>query len=326
MNSHVNTPLDSELRKTYARPYSRAMDIGKRLDEAMKAKGIRSQSELSRKSGVPQPTINRILKGTTPNPDLSTIKKLCEALGVTVQQLTDAADYEGMPTPANSAPANGLSARIRKLLDEKGITLPDLAKTAGVDEALARAWLDGDEASISLDHATKLQDGYDVNAIWLVMGRGKMSTPGIHADDPFNPIPLPPGRRIPVVGTAQLGDNGHWAELDYPVGHGDGYLDFPSRDKDAYGVRCKGDSMLPRIKDGEFVVIEPNRKVEHGDEVLVKAKDGRVMIKIYLYAAQGRSHFMSVNAAHMPIAIDSDQIERLHFVAAIVKPSMWLFG
>lgn len=326
MNSHVNTLMDSDLGKGYARTYSRAMDIGKRLDEAMKAKGIRSQSELSRKSGVPQPTINRILKGTTPNPDLSTIRKLCDALGVTVQQLTDTPDYVGMPTPANSAPATGLPARIHTLLQEKGIALDEFAETAGVTAADARAWLAGDGSSFTIEHATRVQDKYDVNAIWLVMGRGKMSTPGVHADDPFDPIPLPPGRRIPVVGTAQLGDDGFWAELEYPVGHGDGYLDFPSRDKDAYGVRCKGDSMLPRIKDGEFVVVEPNRKVEHGDEVLVKAKDGRVMVKIYLYNAQGRIHLMSTNSTHAPIAIDADKVERMHYVAAIVKQSMWLFG
>lgn len=219
-----------------------------------------------------------------------------------------------------------LEERIRMVLDETGTEQIALAEAAGVTKGTVNQWLDGKIKSIKLEYAVGIQEKYGYNAVWLVMGKGEKMAPGIHHDDPFDPIPLPPGRRIPVVGTAQLGDNGHWAELDYPVGHGDGYLDFPSRDKDAYGVRCKGDSMLPRIKDGEFVVIEPNRKVDHGDEVLVKAKDGRVMVKIFLYAAQGRTHFMSVNEAHAPIAIDSDQIERLHFVAAIVKPSMWLFG
>ncbi|WP_321878451.1 helix-turn-helix domain-containing protein [Paraburkholderia bannensis] len=326
MNNTVNTQMDSKLWERYAPPYSRAMDIGKRLDEAMKAKGIRSQSELSRKAGVPQPTINRILKGTTPNPDLNTIKKLCDALGVTVQQMTDSADYVGMPSPTSTQAAGGLADRLNAFMRESRLSIEELSDVAGVSEAVGRSWLAGSEASFTLEHAARIQEKHNVNAIWLIMGRGKMSTPGVYAEDPFDPIPIPPGVRIPVVGTAQLGDDGHWAELDYPVGHGDGYLDFPSRDKDAYGVRCKGDSMMPRIKDGEFVVIEPNRKVDHGDEVLVKAKDGRVMVKIYLYAAQGRTHLMSVNTAHAPIAINSDQIERLHYVAAIVKPALWLFG
>ncbi|PXX14486.1 phage repressor protein C with HTH and peptisase S24 domain [Paraburkholderia tropica] len=288
------------------------------------AKGVKSQSALSRASGVPQPTINRILKGTTPNPDLSTVQKLCDALGVSVEWLTGRADYRGTSVAKRTERDPGLSYRIQQILDETGINVDQLAEAAGLSPAIiAEIRANG---ILSLDAAVSIQERYGYNAVWLVLGKGEKKSANIHHEDPFDPIPLPTGRRIPVVGTAQLGDNGHWAELDYPVGHGDGYLDFPSRDKDAYGVRCKGDSMTPRIKDGEFVVVEPNRKVEHGDEVLVKAKDGRVMIKLYLYAAQGRTHFMSVNAAHMPIAIDSDQIERLHFVAAIVKPSMWLFG
>ncbi|WP_244314828.1 LexA family transcriptional regulator [Paraburkholderia unamae] len=201
-----------------------------------------------------------------------------------------------------------------------------LAEAAGVTKSAVSQWLDGKIKSLKLEYAVGIQEKYGYSAIWLVLGKGEKMVPGIHPDDPFNPIPLPPGRRIPVVGTAQLGDNGFWAELEYPVGHGDGYLDFPSGDKDAYGIRCRGDSMLPRIKDGEYVIIEPNRKIENGDEVLVKSSDGRVMIKLFLYSAQGRSHFMSVNEAHKPIAIDSKEIERLHFVAAIVKPSRWLHG
>ncbi|MEN9316499.1 MAG: hypothetical protein RIS35_2892, partial [Pseudomonadota bacterium] len=66
--------------------------------------------------------------------------------------------------------------------------------------------------------------------------------------------PYPSGNRIPVVGTAQLGDNGHFVELEYPVGHGDGYVDIASRDPNAYALRCRGDSMKPRIQAGEFVV------------------------------------------------------------------------
>lgn len=61
-----------------------------------------------------------------------------------------------------------------------------------------------------------------------------------------------------MVGTAQLGDDGYFCELQYPVGHGDGRINWPTRDPNAYALRCKGESMKPRIRHGEFVVIEPN--------------------------------------------------------------------
>jgi len=68
--------------------YIDAMGISTNLDQLMIARGIRSQSQLSRASGVPQPTINRILKGVTENPDLITLQKLAQALSVPVGSLT----------------------------------------------------------------------------------------------------------------------------------------------------------------------------------------------------------------------------------------------
>lgn len=141
---------------------------------------------------------------------------------------------------------------------------------------------------------------------------------------PEGAIPLPSGRqRVPVVGTAQLGDDGHWVEMDYPVGHGDGYLDFITSDTNAYALRCKGDSMAPRIKDGEFVVVEPNTAPHPGDEVMVKSEDGRVMVKELLYVRDGVVHLASINAAHGRIAIPVDDIAAMHLVAGIVKRVRW---
>jgi len=147
---------------------------------------------------------------------------------------------------------------------------------------------------------------------------------GCYDADNAAPAPkLAAPRRVPVVGTAQLGDNGHWAELEYPVGHGDGHIEFASRDANAYALRCRGDSMRPRILDGEYVIVEPNGEPIPGDEVLVKAVDGRVMVKTFLYRREGRLHLMSANAAHPPQAIPLDQVDKIHPVVAIVKKALW---
>lgn len=58
------------------------MELSHRLDLAMQMRKITGQSDLFRRSGVPQPTINRILKGRTSTPDSETIRKLADALDV----------------------------------------------------------------------------------------------------------------------------------------------------------------------------------------------------------------------------------------------------
>ncbi|MDR1708597.1 MAG: phage repressor protein [Candidatus Accumulibacter sp.] len=128
---------------------------------------------------------------------------------------------------------------------------------------------------------------------------------------------------IPVVGTAQLGEGGYWAELETPVGFGDGFIDFPTRDRNAYAVLCRGDSIKPRIKDGEFVIVEPSHEPLPGDEVLVKSTNGRVMVKEFLFERDGKLHLLSVNEEHGRTTIPLPELEYRHYVVAIVKRALW---
>ena len=129
---------------------------------------------------------------------------------------------------------------------------------------------------------------------------------------------------IPVVGTAQLGDDGYWAEMSYPTGHGDGFVEFYCRDDNAYAVRCRGSSMMPRIRDGEFVVLETKVSPIPGDDVLVKHIDGRVMVKRYLYERDGMIHLMSINEAYPPHAFQRSEVELFHKVCGIATSSHWV--
>jgi transcriptional regulator with XRE-family HTH domain len=90
----------------YTRMYSQDMTIGDRLDKAMKARDVESQSELARKSTVPQPTINRILKGGgKKGPETETIKKLASALSVSFTWLNEGiGNMEGGALPPVASP------------------------------------------------------------------------------------------------------------------------------------------------------------------------------------------------------------------------------
>ncbi len=65
------------------------MTIAKRLDEAMREAGFRTQKALEVASGVPQPTIARTLKGQHKSPETATLKKLALACGVNFEWLID---------------------------------------------------------------------------------------------------------------------------------------------------------------------------------------------------------------------------------------------
>lgn len=129
---------------------------------------------------------------------------------------------------------------------------------------------------------------------------------------------LRPFRDVPVVGTVQGGEKGYLLELEHAVGHGDGHITYPARDNQSYAVRVRGDSMRPRIKAGEFIVIEPNHECQPGDDVVVVLKDGQRMVKELLYIRDGEATLGSINNGHPNITVLVVDIEKMHYVAAII--------
>lgn len=79
--------------------------IGWRLDKAMQDARIKSQSELARQSGVPQPTINRILNGESKRgPETATLVALAKATGVEFLWLLEG---RGPQKPGGPVPPGG---------------------------------------------------------------------------------------------------------------------------------------------------------------------------------------------------------------------------
>lgn len=216
--------------------------------------------------------------------------------------------------------------RVRSRRKEIGLSQKALAERSGLSQTtisdIERGRNDGSREIIALARTLNVQ------AQWLAYGTmpKALGMDESAYDNVTLGIKIPPAAlvKVPVVGTAQLGDDGYWAEMDYPTGHGDGHVEFYCRDENAYAVRCRGSSMMPRIRDGEFVVLETKASPIPGDDVLVKHMDGRVMVKRYLYERDGMIHLMSINETYPPHSFPRSDIELFHKVCGIATSSHWV--
>ncbi|MDF4024105.1 S24 family peptidase [Luteibacter sp. PPL201] len=139
-------------------------------------------------------------------------------------------------------------------------------------------------------------------------------------DETASYVPRSSLRRVPVVGTASLGMDGYWTDLEYPVGHGDGYFEFPTTDKDAYVLQVRGGSMHPAIRSGWYVVIEPNKTPQMGEFVMVKLADGRSTVKEFLWHRDGE-YVLNAIANNERLVVDEADVDVIHHVGGILPPS-----
>lgn len=132
---------------------------------------------------------------------------------------------------------------------------------------------------------------------------------------------LRPAARLPVVGEVKGGENGYLEELQYPTGHGDGFVEHPTRDPGAYALRVRGDSMHPRFRAGEFVIVEPGIQPQDGDDVIVSCTDGQKLLKQLNWIRDGEVQLLSINNGYAPLTLPLSKVESIQLVAGRVRRS-----
>lgn len=213
-----------------------------------------------------------------------------------------------------------LQERASYLLELAGNSTKELAKIAGVRPASVSQWVNGPTKSLAIEPATKLAKRFELNAMWISKGTGPMrdlsdsSTTDSNVEAAGKPRTILP---VKIKGFAKLGEDGFYEEVEC-----DGWVDSYSPDPDAYGLRVKGDSMHPAIRNGSVVVIEPRGHLVPGEYVAIALSDGRKMVKELVFERAEEIVVESVNGNHRK-TIERQHIDAIHPVAAVVSPSKW---
>ena len=109
----------------------------------------------------------------------------------------------------------------------------------------------------------------------------------------------PPITNVPLIGFAEAGAGGYFDDGGFPVGKGWEEIAFPQvTDEHAYALEISGDSMKPAYRDGDVIIISPAAPVRRGDRVVVKTKDGEVMVKELRRKNSKNIELKSLNSEH----------------------------
>lgn len=131
---------------------------------------------------------------------------------------------------------------------------------------------------------------------------------------------LAPSRLVPVVGHVKGGPDGFLEEMQFPVGQGEGFVPYWTKDPMAYALRVKGDSMHPRYRAREFIVVTPSIEAQQSNDVVVRLKDGRKLLKQLNWARDGEVQLVSINDGYAPMTISCSEIDSIQRVAGGVPP------
>ncbi|ENV76229.1 LexA family transcriptional regulator [Acinetobacter ursingii] len=127
-------------------------------------------------------------------------------------------------------------------------------------------------------------------------------------------------RWVPVKAYSKMGMDGYFTDMGYEGNGGDGYIPTHSAGPRAFGVRGTGDSMFPAIRNGWFVVCDPDAEPVPTEFVHVCLKDGRCTIKEFVGINGGVLSLLAVNGGER-LSFEMDDVESIIAITDIVPPS-----
>lgn len=197
---------------------------------------------------------------------------------------------------------------IDRLAQSKGLTPSGLARRAGLDSTTfnrsKRTTREGKPRWPSSESLAKILD-----ATGATLGEFT----ALVEDRAFGgPAP----RTIPLIGFAQAGQAGYFDDAGYPAGAGWDEIRSPDvTDPHAYALEVAGDSMQPVYRDGDRLIVSPESSLRRGDRVVVRTRDGEVMVKELLRLSEKRIELRSLNPAHGDRGLEREAVE---WVARVV--------
>lgn len=206
-----------------------------------------------------------------------------------------------------------IGERIQARRKALGLSVDELAELLGKNRATIYRYEGGDIEKLP----TTILEG---------LARALRTTPSYLMGWEDEPAPPEPNGRlldqshiymIPVYETVSAGF-GAYAD-DHVTRYEPVYLSSEREARETIAITVKGDSMYPKIEEGDLVVVHQQDYFENGDIVVaVVVGDGEGFVK-RAFQSSGKLSLESINPSYPPMTFSGAQIETVRIMGVVRK-------
>ena len=206
---------------------------------------------------------------------------------------------------------------VKKLRTQRDWTLEQLAEQAKVNKGTLSA-LERGEGNFRRDTLERIARALDttVEALYVALPSVRSGATAPETATESDEIDVSDYTRfdIPVIGEGEASPNGlFWDGEGRPIAHAEEWMSRPGeiREKSAYAIVVRGDSMEPMLKRGYRLILSQVRPVQDGDIVYAQLKSGERLVKV-AHRQNGGFVLESYNQAYAPRFVTSAEIDAIH--------------
>jgi repressor LexA len=208
-----------------------------------------------------------------------------------------------------------MGQRIREARLAKGYDQARLAAKLDIATRTLQRWEKGEQepdGSVIM----RIAKATGVLPQWLLTGEGDR-----HAGLGSTVIPLtePRTRRVPTVRLPLLSSvPGGAPVLSFHPDYVDKFVTVDDvRDEQAFALEVKGNSMAPRIEDGDIIVVSPRQEARNGDICVVRVQDEDTVKKVKFEGAF--LHLIPLNPEFEPWVVKQKDVTFVWRVVKVIK-------
>ena len=190
---------------------------------------------------------------------------------------------------------------IERRRKELGITLDEIGKVTGVGKSTVKKWETGLISNMGRDKISNLSKILKVSPAVFI-------NDSIDYDEAVSIKPSGfKGVKIPVLGYVRAG---------IPISAVEEILDYEeiseemSRQGEFFALQIKGDSMEPRMREGDVIIVRQQSTAENGDVVVILINGDDAAVKKFYRSSQGIK-LISTNPAYEPFFFTPKEVNDL---------------
>jgi len=210
-----------------------------------------------------------------------------------------------------------IGERLRAARANKELDQSVLAEKAGVVTRTLQRWEKGEQVPYGVS-ITRLAKATGVQASWLLTGEGEMYLIPARPDNVYT-LPGTARRKsrlvdLPVISAVPAGKVATLFHPDYV----DDYVTVDDvKDPQAFALKVKGNSMAPRIEDGDVVIVSPVQEARSGDICVIRVNGEDTLKKVKLEG--NYIHLIPLNPEFEPVTVKRKEVNFVWKVVKLIK-------
>ena len=199
---------------------------------------------------------------------------------------------------------------INKKRKELGLTLEEVGNFVGVSKSTVKKWESGYISNMRRDKIALLAKILQISPTELIDDDEPIEPSNITAVIPESNI-----YQIPVFESVSAGFGAYASSeiIDYiPT-----VITNPADVKDTIAIKVSGDSMYPKIEDGDIIVVRKQDSVDSGDIAVLLLDGDEGLVKKVNYGSDW-IELVSINPEYKPRRFEGREVLRLRVVGKVV--------